>query len=283
MGPKAKATMIDGTTQQLIAKIKILGKLLMQTDTTLGGGNERKIHRLKDQIQNKVDECYSLITEISEMKLLNEDDEDAVSIWTTEQENKMELYEVEFQKFDNFFGDLKEQIENEEIFKSEAAAENQRRQTLLLDEERFERKKQLESQLEADKLKRAQVEKSKAKLPKLEISKFDGTFVDWLRFRQQFVEEIDNCGNVAAVTKFSYLREFLSDQPKVEIIGLPFTEEGYKQAKEILQKKYGVTSEIVHAHGKNILRLPTLQKDSNLRMTHEFYRSLNVSVNSLKT
>ena len=53
----------------------------MQTDTTLGGGNERKIHRLKDQIQNKVDECYSLITEISEMKLLNEDDEDAVSIY----------------------------------------------------------------------------------------------------------------------------------------------------------------------------------------------------------
>ena len=227
--------MIDGTTQQLIAKIKILGKLLMQTNTTLGGGNERKIHRLKDQIQNKVDECYSLITEISEMKLLNEDDEDAVSIWTTEQENKMELYEVELQKFDNFFRDLKKQIENEEIFKSEAAAENQRRQTLLLDEERFERKKQLESQLEADKLKRAQVEKSKAKLPKLEIT------------------------------------------------GLPFTEEGYKQAKEILQKKYGVTSEIVHAHGKNILRLPTLQKDSNLRMIHEFYRSLNVSVNSLKT
>ena len=124
MGPKAKATMIDGTTQQLIAKIKILGKLLTQTDTTLRGRNERKIHRLKDQIQNKVDECYSLITEISEMKLLNEDDdEDAVSIWTTEQENKMELYEVELQKFDNFFGDLKEQIENEEILRAKPLRE----------------------------------------------------------------------------------------------------------------------------------------------------------------
>ena len=30
----------------------------------------------------------------------------------------MELYEVELQKFDNFFRDLKEQIENEEIYYS---------------------------------------------------------------------------------------------------------------------------------------------------------------------
>ena len=94
----------------------------------------------------------------------------------------------------------------------------------------------MESQLEADKLKRAQVEKSKAKLPKLEISKFDGAFVDWLRFWQQFVEEIDNCGNYAAVTKFSYLREFLSDQPKVEITGLPFKEKHFRSQNRYTRK-----------------------------------------------
>ena len=53
--------MIDGTTQQLTAKVKVLVKLLLQMDTLLKGGNEHRIHRLKDQLQNKVDECYSLI------------------------------------------------------------------------------------------------------------------------------------------------------------------------------------------------------------------------------
>ena len=118
------------------------------------------------------------------MKLLNEED-DGVSVWATEQENKIELYKVALQKFNTFFMDLKVQMENKERFKIDAAAEEKRRQALLLNVERFERKKQLEFQLQVEKLTRSQEEKSKAKLPKLEISKFDGTFVDLLRFWQQ--------------------------------------------------------------------------------------------------
>jgi hypothetical protein len=87
---------------------------------------------------------------------------------------------------------------------------------------------------------------------------------------------------MSAISKFSYLRELLDDQPKKEITGLPFSQEGYNKAIEILKKKYGNTSEIVQAHGREILKLPTITT-VNLKQIDGFYRSLNVSVNSLKT
>ena len=162
--------------------------------------------------------------------------------------------------------------ERDEKLKADDDTEVRRTRELRLDEERFEKKKEFELKLEAEKLKRTHDEKLKAKLPKLQISKFDGSFIDWLRFWQQFEEEIDKCTNYAAITKFSYVRELLSDQPKSEISGLPFTEGGYENAKDVLMKKYGVTSEIIHAHGKSILQLPTIHKEYNLKTVHDFYR-----------
>ena len=87
---------------------------------------------------------------------------------------------------------------------------------------------------------------------------------------------------MSAISKFSYLRELLDDQPKKEITRLPFSEEGFYKAIEILKKKYGNTSEIIQAHGREILKLPTITT-VNLKQIHGFYHSLNVSVNSLKT
>ena len=53
--------------------------------------------------------------------------------------------------------------------------------------------------------------KTYAKLPKLEITKFNGTYQDWIRFWGQFEETIDKTG-VPNVTKFSNLRELLNAQ-----------------------------------------------------------------------
>ena len=74
----------------------------------------------------------------------------------------------------------------------------------------------------------------------------------------------------------------LDDQPKKKISKLPFSEESYNNAKEILKKKYGNTSQIRQAHDSEILKLYTFTT-VNLKQIHGFYRSLNVSVNSLKT
>ena len=54
-----------------------------------------------------------------------------------------------------------------------------------------------------------------AKLPKLSITKFNGDNIDWNRFWNKFTEEINKAG-MAAITKFSYLKEFLV--PKVVLV-----------------------------------------------------------------
>ncbi len=139
----------------------------------------------------------------------------------------------------------------------------------------------MDEELELQRLERFKKEQQAAKLPKLTITPFKGTCLDWFRFWEQFEAEVDKT-NMPAISKFSYLRELLDDLPKKEIIGLPFSEEGYNWAKEILSKKYGNTSEIIQAHGREILKLPTITT-VNLKQIHEFYRSLNVSINLLKT
>ena len=49
---------------------------------------------------------------------------------------------------------------------------------------------------------------AEAKSPKVEITKFEGSYQDWPRFRGQFTELIDK-SNVHNMTKFSYLRQLL--------------------------------------------------------------------------
>lgn len=68
-----------------------------------------------------------------------------------------------------------------------------------------------------------------AKLPKLIITKFSGELTDWPRFWNQLEAEIDR-SEVAAVTKFSYLKELVDPKVKTTIDGLPFTTEGYQRA-----------------------------------------------------
>ena len=69
--------------QQLAVKTTLLKSLLAQSERALQGGNERKIKRSQDQLRTKNDESFVLIAEIAEMKLLNDEDEKAVSDWTS--------------------------------------------------------------------------------------------------------------------------------------------------------------------------------------------------------
>ena len=60
-----------------------------------------------------------------------------------------------------------------------------------------------------------------AKRPKLQIACFNGTYEDWPRFWNQFVEIIDKA-SMPGVTKFAYLKSFLDVKVKKPMAGLPF-------------------------------------------------------------
>jgi hypothetical protein len=101
-------------------------------------------------------------------------------------------------------------------------------------------------------------ENSSTKLPKLVIAPFNGWYYDWSRFWGQFSTGID-LADIPEVMKFSYLKELVEPKIQTCIDWLPIRTEGYKNAKKILEDKYGNTSEIVNwVHVEKIVNLPTV-------------------------
>ncbi|KAL9985844.1 hypothetical protein ACROYT_G008293, partial [Oculina patagonica] len=120
-----------------------------------------------------------------------------------------------------------------------------------------------------------------AKLPKLQIARFNGTYEDWPRFWNQFVEIIDKA-TMPGVTKFAYLKSFLDSKVKKPIEGLPFSHEGYNRAKSVLLDKYGKDSEIIKTYAQQIFDLPIIPNQNAYRI-HEFSDKLTFAVQSLQT
>ena len=93
--------------------------------------------------------------------------------------------------------------------------------------------KAVESQSTGNKTRRKIVS---AKLPKLTITKFDGSYENWLPFINKFEVEIDKT-DLSPVTKFAYLKELLEAKVRADTDGLPLTTEDYERAKEHNQRR----------------------------------------------
>ena len=102
-----------------------------------------------------------------------------------------------------------------------------------------------------------------------------------MHFWGQFETQIEKL-SAPAVTKISYLKELLVLKVRNLIDGLPFTPEGYQKAKDLLEQRYGKTSEVVGTYVRNILELPTI-KERDVRKIHKFYEILLLNVESLRT
>ena len=85
-----------------------------------------------------------------------------------------------------------------------------------------------------------------------------------------------------AITKFSYLKEFVVPTVRRSIDGLPFTADGYERAKGILCECYGNSSEVEKAYVGDILDLPKISGNQP-RKIHQFYERLLYDVQSLET
>ena len=86
MAPKVKTMVVDNLGNQLRVKKKLLEGLKGEVEASINTRNERKTIRLKDQIQRKLDECYSIISEVAEMKMLEA--EDSTDVWIFGEEVK---------------------------------------------------------------------------------------------------------------------------------------------------------------------------------------------------
>ncbi|XP_037529331.1 uncharacterized protein LOC119406672 [Rhipicephalus sanguineus] len=82
-------------------------------------------------------------------------------------------------------------------------------------------------------------ERTGAKLPKLTIAPFSGDVCKWTEFWEQFLQIVHNNVTLTTTEKFHYLRQFLKGDAASAVAGLPTTEACYKDAVDLLQKRFG--------------------------------------------
>ena len=120
------------------------------------------------------------------------------------------------------------------------------------------------------------------KLQRYTITPFSGDYKDWLRFWNQFSVEVDG-STLSEISKFHYLLELVKDKPRDDIVGLPHSIEGYKEAKRILQENYGKDSKVHRALIKDLESLHTITSIHKLEPIHDFYNKFSRIVRTLTT
>ena len=122
----------------------------------------------------------------------------------------------------------------------------------------------------------------KVKLPKLELPSFNGDITQWTGFWESFSSTIDKCDSLADIDKFKYLQQALKGNASETIAGMPISNSNYKEAIELLQKRYGNKQILISKHVETLLALPTIESSSDLRNLRYLYDKTEATVRSLR-
>ena len=273
---------MDTLLKEIATKLQLLEFKRNKAKEIVEKGNTGAIERHRDALVALAKEVDVVKGKIEEKKLEGGESMDEVCTWSNEIDTKIEGVDAEIEYLGKHLSETRQQLQLAEKEGEEALVEKEREKQLKFEKEKLEMKlKYEEKSAELRKEKQGESSGSHAKLPKLSITKYDGTYEQWLPFWNKFCAEIEST-SLAPVTKFAYLKELLQPQVRADIDGLPFSTEGYERAKNILNSEYGKTSEIVNAYVNNIMSLPTIMGESP-REVEEFYKRLLYNVQSLET
>lgn len=94
------------------------------------------------------------------------------------------------------------------------------------------------------------------RLPKFDLPSFDGNLLSWLGYWAQF-KKIDQATSLDGSDKFNYLLSSLvmGSKPYEDIIGMPASDENYKEAVDKLTKAYGNPDVLLQVYIRELLNL----------------------------
>ena len=124
---------------------------------------------------------------------------------------------------------------------------------------------------------------SKVRLPKLTIQPFNGEPTNWLTFWDSYKTAVDDNLSLTEVEKFSYLRSLLIGPALEAISGLALSTANYKQAVDILHKRFGNKQVIISKHMDYLMNLEPVSSDRHLRDLRKLYDSTESHIRSLKS
>ena len=240
--------------EKIQGKLKMLEFTAGDTAKVIVTGDLKTIERHGSALEHVIDKTHQLKLEVQELRIETGNDPAEVRLWT-------ETLDSQISKFEGILKEVEYVAAGIRSIEEEKREEEKRKRNLeekiQLEKAKHEARASLEKTAKASTEESGNLSSAGAKLPKLEITKFQGTFLDWMRFWNQFETEIDKA-KLTQVAKFSYLKELLVSSVRASIDGLPFTTEGYERAKAILKTKYGKPSEVANAHMQCTIGLSTV-------------------------
>ena len=253
-----------------------------KVDEAIDGCDERELTRQARSIGETLENIYACRDEVIMLKVAAKIEEKEITEWSESIETRTAVYESILGRVQSKLSDISDMLRIG-MMQAQSESENRRRRESfgVTGHHYVTPANPLPNRNLNEEFDSPQPSVMKWKLPKLKIANFNGTHLDWPRFWNQFQAEVDGAP-IAAVTKLSYLRDYLVTNVRCLIDGLPFDDAGYVKAKEILLEKYGQETEVINAHIQGIISLPTIT-NANSAQIHAFYRKLVVHIQSLET
>lgn len=264
---------MDKQLAELANKVTALSFRLSKTDEVMAKHDRQALEQQQVSI-NDIGKAFNTLKEsIEDKKFPKGESEENVAKWIEEIDRHLA-------EADEVTGRLVQQIKQMNGREREDAAIHEHKRNLQFEKELLEQKAKFEEDCEEEMAANTEQNQptSAAKLPKLPITKFNGRTEEWLPFWGKSKSEIDS-RKLSSLAQFAYLKEL---SVRTDIDGLPFTEEGYAKAKDILEAEYGQSTEIVNAYVQGIMNLPVIT-GTNPKKIQDFYKQLRYNVQSLDT
>lgn len=123
---------------------------------------------------------------------------------------------------------------------------------------------------------------AKVKLPKLSLPHFNGDLTKWATFWDSYESAIHSRRELTDVEKFNYLRSLLERSAHDAIAGLTLSSANYREAIDILHKRFGNKQQIISRHMELLLKVDAVP-DQNLKSLRRLYDTVESHIRSLKS
>ncbi|CAH0715627.1 unnamed protein product, partial [Brenthis ino] len=100
------------------------------------------------------------------------------------------------------------------------------------------------------------------KLPTINLPTFDGSYEQWLEFKNTYLSLVHTSNNISTIQKFHYLKSSLKGPAVLVIDSLEFTPDNYYVAWELLMNRYNNSRLLIHNHVKALFNIKNLSNES---------------------
>ena len=169
--------------------------------------------------------------------------------------------------------EISEEIDNTEEFQNLVKKK-------IIEVEQFckKREKKVEeksAQIAAERL--TETKKIKVRLPKLDIEKFSGDPKKYRAFR-----DAERNDDLTDVEKFTYLLSYITGEALRLQNGLALTNENYKVALDLLERRFGSKQVIISSHMESLYKLSAVKSNEATKSLREFYDTVETNLGSLE-